>query len=271
LIRADGTCLYTFTSVVDDWDFGITHIVRGEDHVTNTGVQVQIFEALGATVPAFAHHSLLVNRDGQALSKRLGSLSIEGMRADGIEPMSVCSHAALVGTSDAIEIYPSLLALAKPFDLSKISRAPGRFDTDDLVALNARLLHTMPHEAVATRLADMGIAGSPVFWDAIRGNISRVSDAQRWWSIVAEPLIPTIENADFCVKAADVLPAEPWGPTTWDDWIGAVKIATGARGRALFHPIRLALTGLDAGPEMKALIGLMGRDRIARRLRGETA
>ncbi len=271
LIRADGTCLYTFTSVVDDWDFGITHIVRGEDHVTNTGVQVQIFEALGARVPTFAHHSLLVGRDGQTLSKRLGSLSIEGMRADGIEPLAVVCHAALVGTSDAIEIFPSLEALAQPFDLSKISRAPGRFDTEDLVGLNAKLLHGLAFVDVADRLTGLGVGGGQAFWIAIRGNIRRISDAASWWQIVSAAITPIIENSAFCQTAASVLPPEPWDEKTWDLWISAVKVASGVKGRALFHPIRMALTGLDAGPELKALLPLMGRARVEHRLKGLSA
>ncbi len=271
LIRADGTCLYTFTSVVDDSDFGVTHIVRGEDHVTNTGVQIQIFQALGATIPAFAHHSLLVGRDGQTLSKRLGSLSIEGMRADGIEPMAVACHAALVGTSDAIEIYPSLEALAVPFDLSKISRAPGRFDTEDLIGLNAKLLHGLTFAEVAPRLAKMPVGGGEAFWNAVRGNIRLIENAKAWWDIVSSPITPVIENADFCAAAAASLPAEPWSEKTWDEWTTAVKTATAVKGRALFHPIRLALTGLDAGPELKVLLPLMGRSRVENRLKGRVA
>ncbi len=271
LIRADGTCLYTFTSVVDDWEFGVTHIVRGEDHVTNTGVQIQIFQALGATVPAFAHHSLLVGKDGQTLSKRLGSLSIEGMREDGLEAMAVACHAALVGTSDAIEIYPSLQALAVPFDLSKISRAPGRFDTEDLVALNAKLLHGLNFAAVEDRLVKMGIDGGEAFWNAVRGNIRRLADAAQWWNVVSGSITPVIENAGFCAAAAAALPPEPWNDETWDRWTTAVKVASGAKGRALFHPLRLALTGTGAGPELKVLLPMMGRARAGNRLRGQAA
>ena len=271
LIRADGTCLYTFTSVVDDWDFGVTHIVRGEDHVTNTGVQIQIFQALRAPVPAFAHHSLLVGRDGQALSKRLGSLSIEGMRADGIEPMAVACHAALVGTSDAIEVFPTLEALSRPFDLSKISRAPGRFDTEDLIALNAKLLHGLAFGDVQARLSAIGVGGGEALWNAVRGNIRKVDEAAGWWKVVSAPIAPVIENDGFCQTAAGLLPPEPWNDKTWDTWMGTVKATTGAKGRALFHPIRMALTGVDAGPELKALLPLMGRDRVVGRLNGQFA
>lgn len=266
LIREDGTCLYTFTSVVDDWDFGITHIVRGEDHVTNSGVQIQIFEALGAPVPAFAHHSLLVAPDGQALSKRLGALSIESMRDDGIEPMAVASHAALVGTSDAIEIYPTLAALAQLFDLSKLSRAPGRFDTNDLLNLNARYLKGLAYSEVEARLVAAGIDGGPAFWDAVKGNLHRLSDASVWWANVNGKIKPAIEDTAFCAIAADHLPQEPWDQATWSSWTNAVKTATGAKGRALFHPLRLALTGLESGPELKLLLPFIGRERALARL-----
>jgi glutamyl-tRNA synthetase len=271
LIRADGSCLYTFTTVVDDWDFGITHIIRGEDHVTNTGVQIQIFEALGAPIPQFAHHSLLVGRDGQALAKRLGSLSLEGMRADGIEPLALACHTALVGTSDAIEIYPSLQALSEKFDLSKLSRAPGRFDIEDLFGLNAKLLHGTAFDDVAPRLAAIGVGGGAALWNAVRSNVRRLADAKTWWDIVAAPITPVIENAPFCLGAAAVLPPEPWDTGTWDSWTSAIKAATGLKGRALFHPLRLALTGLDAGPELKLLLPMMGRARVTARLHGQIA
>jgi glutamyl-tRNA synthetase len=271
LIRADGTPLYTFTSVVDDIDFAITHIIRGEDHVTNTGVQIGLFEALGAVPPAFAHHSLLVGADGQALSKRLGALSVESFRAEGLEPMAVVSHAALVGTSDAIEPHARLDELVSLFDLSKISTAPGRFDVEDLKTLNAKLLHKLPYEAVAGRLEVLGATGGAPFWDAVRGNLALFADVGRWWRVVAGEIEPVLENAELTAKAAELLPAEPWDHETWGRWTAAITAATGTKGRALFHPLRLALTGAEAGPELKALLPLMGRARAHARLLGERA
>jgi glutamyl-tRNA synthetase len=268
LIREDGTPLYTFTSVVDDIDFAITHIVRGEDHVTNSGVQISIFEALGATPPAFAHHSLLIGADGHALSKRLGTLSIETFRNDGLEPMAILSHAALLGTSDAIEPHARLDELALLFDLGKISTAPGRFDVEELKALNAKLLHKLPYEDVAARLEAFGITGGAPFWDAVRGNVTVLADTRGWWTVVAADIEPVIENADLTMAAASLLPPEPWDGTTWAAFTAAVSKATGLKGRALFHPLRLALTGRDAGPELKALLPLMGRSRADSRLRG---
>jgi glutamyl-tRNA synthetase len=268
LIRADGTYLYTFTSVVDDIDFGITHIIRGEDHVTNTGVQLALFEALGAEPPAFGHHSLLIGADGQALSKRLGALSVQSFREEGLEPMAVLSHAALVGTSDAIEPHTATAELAALFDLSKISTAPGRFDLDELKTLNAKLLHKLAYAGVAERLEAMGISGGPVFWDAVKGNLTVLKDALVWWRVVSGDIMPVIEDRAFLAKAAEMLPVEPWTTETWGAWTVAVKAATGAKGKALFHPLRLALTGAESGPELKTVLPLIGRERALKRLSG---
>mgnify|MGYP001172903321 CR=1 FL=1 len=268
IIRADGTFLYTFTSVVDDVDLGITHVVRGEDHVTNTGVQIQLFDALGAEPPHFAHHGLLVGADGHTLSKRLDSLSIEGFRASGLEAMAVASYAALIGTSDAIEARHSLDELAATFDLAKVSMTPARFDEKELETLNAKLLHATAFADVAERLTAMGIGGGEALWLAVRGNVRRLDDARGWWSVVAGNIAPVIEDASLTAEAARLLPPEPWDQGTWGAWTNAVKAATGAKGRALFHPLRLALTGSDDGPELKTLLPLIGRARAAGRLRG---
>ena len=271
LIREDGSYLYTFTSVVDDVAFGITHIVRGEDHVTNTGVQLAIFEAMGATPPEFGHHSLLVGADGQALSKRLGALSIQSFRDDGLEPMAVLCHAALVGTSDAIEPFKSRDELAAKLDFAKISTAPGRFDVADLKGLNSKLLHMLDYVDVADRLRALAIEGREDFWNAVHGNLDVFADARIWWDVVAGEIEPIIEDSKITVAAASVLPPEPWGEETWSQWTGALKAKTGAKGKALFHPLRLALTGRESGPEIKFLLPLMGRDRVLARLEGKRA
>jgi glutamyl-tRNA synthetase len=269
LIRGDGTYLYTFTSVVDDIDFGITHVVRGEDHVTNTGVQMAIFAAMGATPPEFGHHSLLIGADGQALSKRLGALSVQSFRDAGLEPMAVLSHAALVGTSDAIEPHARHEELAALLDLNKISTAPGRFDVEDLKGLNAKLLHKLDHDSVAERLKASGITGGAAFWDAVRGNLVIFDDAKLWWDVVSGPITPVIEDRAFTDKALELLPLEPWTSETWGQWTTAVKAATGAKGKALFHPLRMALTGQESGPDIKSLLPLIGRARAAARLSGK--
>ena len=271
VIRADGSFLYTFTSVVDDAEFGVTHVIRGEDHVTNTGVQVQLFEALGKEPPAFGHHSLLIGADGQALSKRLGALSIESLREAGIEPLALASYTALIGTSDPIEPQASLDELAGRFAFSKISTGPARFDPEELKALNARLLHTTPYDAVAGRLEEMGIGGGAAFWDTVRGNLSVLEDAVSWWRVIGGELAPQIEDRELTDKAAALLPAEPWDDTTWDTWVAALKTASGRKGRALFHPLRLALTGREDGPELKQLLPLIGRAKTEARLLGRAA
>jgi glutamyl-tRNA synthetase len=271
LIREDGTFLYTFTSVIDDMDFGITHIVRGEDHVTNTGVQLALFEAAGATPPAFGHHSLLVGADGQALSKRLGALSVQSFRDQGLEPMAVLCHAALVGTSDAIEPLTTRAALAEKLDFAKISTAPGRFDVAELKTLNGKLLHMLEYADVAQRLRELGVAGGEDFWNAVRGNLEVLGDARLWWVVVAGDIAPVIEDSKMTVAAAAELPPEPWSENTWSEWTAAVKSRTGAKGRALFHPLRLALTGRESGPELKTLLPLIGRERALARLEGKQA
>ena len=271
LIREDGTPLYTFTSVADDADTGITHIIRGEDHVTNTAVQIQIFEALGAKAPIFAHHNLLVGAQGEALSKRLGSLSIQGLREEGFEPLAVMTHASLIGTSEALQPQESLETLAKLFDFAKVSRAPARFDPEELKGLNAKLLHTTPFVAVAERLRERGINGGEAFWLAVRANLEVFTDVDRWWAVVRGPVTPMLEDAAFLDKALAHLPPEPWDSTTWRTWTEAVKQATGAKGRALYHPLRLALTGLERGPELKELLPLIGHERAVARLSGKTS
>ncbi len=271
VVRADGTFLYTFTSVVDDAELGITHVIRGEDHVTNTGVQLQLFEALGSDPPAFGHHSLLIGADGQALSKRLGALSIEGLRSAGVEPMALASYTALIGTSDAIEPHAGLEELAQLFAFDKISMAPARFDLEELKALNARLLHKMPYDAVEKRLAKKGVGGGEAFWSAVRGNLAVFDDVSRWWNVVAGRIAPVIEDPALTEHAAALLPPEPWDETTWNAWTAALKTATGHKGRALFHPLRLALTGLEDGPELKVLLPLIGRARAEARLLGREA
>lgn len=273
LIREDGRPLYTLTSVVDDGDLAISHVIRGEDHVANTAVQIQIFHAIGASVPEFAHLPLLTDAGGQGLSKRLGSLSVGSLRDDdGIEAMALNSLLAKLGTSDAIEPRLSLDELVTEFDIGKIARGTPKFDAEELTRLNARILHLLPFGAVADRLAAIGLAGADeVFWDAVRPNLTWLAEAADWWAVTHAPVEPQIGDAAFLASASALLPPEPWSLETWGEWTAAVKGATGAKGKALFLPLRLALTGRDHGPELKNLLPLIGRDRALRRLAGETA
>ncbi len=273
LIREDGTYLYTLPSVVDDHAMGVSHVIRGEDHVTNTAVQIQIFEALGGTAPAFAHHNLLTTASGEGLSKRSGALSLGGLREDGIEPLAVAALAVLTGSSDAVRPVTSLDDLGGVFDLGHISRNPARFDPAELAQLSARTLHGLPFDNVASRLAAFGIEGAvaEAFWLAVRGNLERFADVTIWWRVIEEPLDAIHEDQDFLDKAAALLPAEPWDATVWAQWSARVKAETGRKGKALFHPLRLALTGREAGPDLAALLPLIGPARARARLAGRTA
>ncbi|VAW08504.1 Glutamyl-tRNA(Gln) synthetase [hydrothermal vent metagenome] len=268
LIREDGMYLYTLPSCVDDIDLGITHVMRGEDHVTNTGVQIEIFKALGGEPPAFAHHSLLVGADGSNLSKRLGSLSIEAMRDDGLEPGAITSLLAKLGTADPVEPVRDLAALAQSFDFDRIGRAPARFDEAELEALNAKLLHETPFSDVETRLGDMGV--NEAIWNAARGNITRLSDVAHWVTVISGEIDPVIEDKALTDEAANLIEGE-LNDESWTALTNALKEKTGAKGRKLFMPLRLALTGEARGPEMAALFPLIGAEKARARFRGERA
>ena len=275
LIREDGLYLYTLPSVVDDLDMDITHVIRGEDHTTNTGAQIEIFEALiaaglGSATPRFAHTPLLVGADGAALSKRLGSLSVAEMRDQGYEPLAITSHLGKIGTSDALEVAESLEALGAGFSFDKMGRSPARYDTDDLDRLNAQALHAMPYAVARPRLAALGCDLGEDVWDALRPNLNRFGDIVGLSHMVTGPVTPIVDDAGFAAAALDVLP-ETIDAGVWAVWTEAVKARTGARGKALFMPLRHILTGQERGPDMATLVPLIGRERIVRRLKGETA
>ncbi|MGX1741251.1 glutamate--tRNA ligase [Bosea sp. NPDC055353] len=271
LVREDGSYLYTLPSVVDDIETGVTHVIRGEDHVTNTAVQAQIFEALGASLPVFGHHNLLTTASGEGLSKRLGHLSLRGLRETGVEALAVAALATLVGTSDAVRPVASLDELAGLVELAHVSRAPAKFDEHELETLSARTLHQLPLAAVSGRLAALGLPADEAFWQAVRGNLAKLDEAAQWWRVVQGPIEPAIADAGFAATAAGLLPADPFDATTWKSWTQAVSAATGAKGKALFMPLRQALTGLNHGPELAALLPLIGREKALKRLAGESA
>lgn len=278
VIREDGTFLYLLPSVVDDIDFGVTHIIRGEDHVTNGAVQLEMMEAVSpGSLVIFGHVPLLAGAAGEGLSKRLGSLGLADLRDQGLEPLSVSSLLARLGSSEAVDVYSDLDAMIADFNIGRFSRATAKFDPQDLELLNAKVLHQMSYEEAGSRLAglvedeatlaDRGEA----FWLAVRGNLKHFSDVSDWWSVCFAPLAPSIEEPDFMAEAAKHLPEGPWSEETWGQWTSAVKEATGRKGKGLFLPLRLALTGLDHGPELKLLLPLIGRDRVLKRIQGETA
>jgi glutamyl-tRNA synthetase len=267
LIREDGHPLYTLSSVVDDGELGITHVIRGEDHVANTAVQLQLFRALGFDTPAFAHLPLLLGEDGRPLSKRLESLSLKALREKGIEARALCGYLAHLGTSLAATGEETVAALAAGFDIAGFGRAAPRFERPELDHLTARVLHHLSFDEVSDRL---GIDGADeAFWHAVRPNLTKLSDAAEWWRILHGDVTPVVEDTEFCARAADLLPPEPWDETTFKTWTDAVKEATGTRGKALFMPLRLALTGTDHGPELRVLLPMLDRERARARLAGK--
>lgn len=272
LVREDGTYLYTLPSVVDDVEYRITHVIRGNDHVTNTATQIQIFEALGAEAPAFAHLPLLVDAAGEGLSKRLGSLSIQQMREEGLEPMAINAYLARIGTGNPAVPARSLDELLPEHDLSRFGKSSPRFDPEELKHLNARLLHHLPFAEARVHLAAIGLGDvDERVWDVARANVERVEEVAVWQSVVKGPVKPVIADAAFVAEAAELLPPEPWNAGTWNAWTSAVRSATGRKGKDLFLPLRQALTASDHGPELKLLLPLIGRDRALKRLKGEVA
>ncbi len=261
MIKADGQVLYTFASSVDDADMGVTHIVRGADHVTNTATQIQIIRALGAEPPAFAHHSLLTGPQGEALSKRLGTLSLRDLRAQGIEPMALLSLMARLGSSQPVELASSMEDLVAGFDLASFGAAPTKFDAEDLKPLTRAHVQALPFAAVQVRIAALGVPAELAerFWNVAKGNITVLNDLGAWWQLCRDGAEPAVapEDAEFVAQALSLLPPPPYGPEAWADWTARVKEATGRKGRGLFMPLRRALTGQDHGPEMAELMPLL--------------
>ncbi len=267
LLRADGRPLYTLSSVVDDAELAVSHVLRGEDHVANTAVQLQLFEALGAAPPVFAHLPLLTDAQGQGLSKRLGSLALRSLWEDGLEAMALNSYLARLGTPDPIEPHQNLDELVAGFDVTRFGRATPKYDPQELEQLNARILHAMPYEAVSPWLEARGLAEvDEALWLAVRGNLTRRGEIGWWREVARGSVEPLVEEPGYLAEAARLLPPEPWDGTTWKAWTDALKPATGRKGKALFLPLRLALTGRPHGPEMSELLPLIGRARALARL-----
>ncbi len=262
--RADGSWLYMLPSAIDDVEMGVTHVVRGEDHVSNTALQLQMFDAMGATPPAFAHEALLTGSEGK-LSKRLNALGLDHFRAEGMEPQAIRALLARLGTSDPVEAIDDAVLIAT-FDFARFGRAPARFDEAELAQLNAKILHTLPYEEVADRLpAGMDAAA----WNAVRPNLTAVKDAANWWGVVEGPIaVPELDADDraYLADAAQVAATIDWATDPWHALTGALKATTGRKGKTLFLPLRRALTGLDQGPDMAALLPLIGRERALARL-----
>jgi glutamyl-tRNA synthetase len=264
LIREDGMPVYTLASVVDDGELAITHVIRGEDHVSNTAVQVQLYEALGFAMPQFSHMALLKTKDGE-MSKRLGGNDIRALREAGILPMAVNSLLARIGTSDAVEAVTRLPALVESFDFRKFGRAPANYDVQELQKLNEKLLHRMAYDEVAEKIP----FADEAFWLSVRANIRTLDEVRVWWDILHGEMQSalTAEDRAFVRGTAELLPEAPWNDATWDAWLAAIKPVTERKGKTLFMPLRLALTGLEHGPELKTLLPLLGREQVLQRLK----
>ncbi|MGN0934018.1 glutamate--tRNA ligase [Falsigemmobacter intermedius] len=266
MFKADGQVLYTFASSVDDVDMGVTDIVRGADHVTNTATQIQIMKSLGGVPPRFAHHSLLTGPQGEALSKRLGTLSLRDLRAGGIEPQAILSLMARLGSSKPVELCTTIEEVIAGFDISTFGAAPTKFDEADLRPLTRHIVQKLPLEAVAPKLTEIGVPAEiqAPFWAIASQNIETRDDVEGWWTLIrdgAEPVIAE-EDREFIAEAVKLLPAQPWNENTWGEWTNAVKAATGRKGKGLFMPLRRALTGQDHGPDMASLLPLLQKVRL---------
>jgi glutamyl-tRNA synthetase len=273
LVREDGTVLYTFASVIDDIDMGVTDIIRGEDHVANTGVQIELFRALGAVPPHFAHHNLIIAASGEEMSKRKGTLSLRSFRDAGAEPTALAAVAVLTGTSESVRPVLHLDHLSGLIALDKLSRAPTKFDPAEVMVLTAKGLHETPYSSVESRLAALGLAPdkAEALWNAVRGNLSVFGDIAGWRDLAFGDAAGVITEPDYIGTAIEHLPAEAFGEQTWNLWTEALKQVTGRKGKPLFMPLRLALTGMEHGPELKGLLPLMGRAKVLARLRGRCA
>lgn len=267
LIRADGSWLYTLPSVVDDIDLGVTHVIRGDDHVTNTGAQIALFRALGAQPPKFGHHNLLTTESGEGLSKRLGSLSIHTLAEDGFEPMAVACLAVLTGTSGPVEPLSDMAQLVERFDPAAITRSAAKFDPSELLSLNRKIVHQLEYSQVAARLEALGVGGGEVFWQTVRDNLEKVSDSKTMWELV-ENALPQVEpeDRDFIDLARSCLPDGELTLESWGAWLSAIKEKSDRKGKSLFMPLRKALTGQEHGPELDRLLPLIGREKTLDRL-----
>jgi glutamyl-tRNA synthetase len=273
LVREDGTVLYTFASVIDDIDMGVTDIIRGEDHVANTGVQIELFRALGADAPHFAHHNLIIAASGEEMSKRKGTLSLRSFRDAGAEPTALAAVAVLTGTSESVRPVQHLDDLSGLIALDKLSRAPTKFDPAEVMILTAKGLHETPYASIASRLAALDLAPdkAEALWHAARGNLAVFGDIKGWRDLVFGKVAGVITEPDYISVAIENLPAEPFSDQTWGLWTEALKLATGRKGKPLFMPLRQALTGMEHGPELKGLLPLMGHAKVLARLHGRCA
>ncbi len=272
VIREDGSMTYILCSAIDDVDFAITHVLRGEDHITNTAIGIQITESLGFTPPSLGHISLLKNKV-EKISKRLGGFDIRSLRKDSIHPMAIKSLLAKMGTSDSIEAVVNMEDLIGGFDIAKYGHSAVNYDFEELLQLNHKLISNMSFLEIKSSLEDNNIDIDENFWLSIRGNLNKLSEIEDWINICNEDIVPEIsaENREFLELACELLPSGDWDSSTWNNWINILKEKTKRSGKLLFMPIRLALTGKEDGPELRQMMPLIGREKLSKRLKGEYA
>ena len=270
ILREDGRVIYTLASVVDDIDFKVTDILRGEDHMTNSAAQIQLFEALGSSAPRLGHLSLLTDISGSGLSKRLGSLSLKDLRHEGFEPMAISSLLSKVGTSDPIDVFKDIKQIIKEFDINKFGKSKPKFDKNELSNLNSKFFQLMDYEDIINKLKTMDLNITKEFWYLIRGNIEILDDVKIWMNVCFGNIQTKNIDDDFISLALKLLPQDQFNENTWSIWTNLLKIESGKKGKDLYKPLRLCLTGQDNGPEMASLISIMGRDKVIERLSFDT-
>ena len=266
LIRTDGTLTYSLASVVDDIEYGITDIVRGEDHISNSAIHIQLFKALGGQPPKFAHLSLLTTKE-KKLSKRIGGFSIEELKEKGILPLSLAIFLSKMGTSDIIDTKKRIPDLIKEFEFSKLSKSTVQYDYRELAIFNTKIIHSLTYNEIKDKLQELGMKNiDEKFWLSVRNNIEQLEDVKEWWRICKEDIKTKILDKELTKLASEQLPEGEPNFTTWDTWMNNIKNYTDKRGRKLFLPIRVALTGEEQGPELRNLLPLMSRNMILKRL-----
>ena len=266
IIREDGRVIYTLASVVDDIDFEVTDILRGEDHMTNSAAQIQLFEALESSPPNLGHLSLLTDISGAGLSKRLGSISLRDLKDEGFQPMAISSLLSKVGSSDAIEIFRDINQIISDFDISKFGKSKPKFDKNELRGLNSKLFKMLDFSDISNQLKKFNFKISSDFWELVKGNIENLEELELWWNIIYGNIEPKYNDENFLNTALETLPEGNFDKNTWTNWTSILMKETGRKGKELYNPIRMCLTGQNKGPEMATLVFLMGRGKVLERL-----
>jgi glutamyl-tRNA synthetase len=271
IIREDGSMTYLLTSTMDDIDLGITDIIRGEDHVTNTAIQIQLFEAMKGNLPTFSHLSLINHKEGK-ISKRKGGFDIKTLAETFIEPMTICNFFAKLGTSDSIKSYTEIQPIIEEFDITKFGKSQTSFSEEELLNLNQKITHQLKYEDIQGSLSKLGLDSlNENFWLTVRPNIKKIDEIVEWWKICTQMITPIIEDKEYLELALEWLPTSEWNNQTWEEWTSAIKKHTKKQGRELFMPLRKALTAQEHGPELKYLLPLLGKEKVQKRLKGQTA